>query len=76
MMDFIWYFIWAFIITVVFLVPFGACLLYCFLAIRQLSIANEENNPDKRRGAAKVIVGTVLGLVATVSLWYLVISNL
>ena len=73
-MEFLFYAI-RFLITLAFLVPLGICLLYCFIAIRQWTIGDKENNAAKRLGALKVISIALLGIIVTVVLWYYVMIS-
>jgi hypothetical protein len=65
----LWAYIYYVIITLVFLVPFGFCLLYVFISMRQWSIGVKENNAFKKRGALIAMLMAFAGIILVAVLW-------
>jgi hypothetical protein len=69
-------FIIAIVISLVMLVPFGFLLMYAVIALKQLSIGNKEDNVFKKRGAQKVFLLSIAGMLLLVFVWMLIMSKM
>lgn len=63
------------LITLVFLVPFGICIFYCGLAVRQWTIGEKENNPSKKMGAIKAFSIAFIAMLFVMALWGYVMTS-
>jgi hypothetical protein len=69
-MDFFSWFYYGGILTLVMAVPFGFCMLYLFIALRQWVIAGKENNVEKRMSAIQAFSIALTGMVLVAVIYY------
>jgi hypothetical protein len=69
-MDFYSWFYYGGILTLVMVVPFGFCVAYLFIALRQWVIADKENNAEKRVGAIQAFSIALVGVVLVALIYY------
>lgn len=69
-MDFYSWFYYGGILTLVMAVPFGFCLVYLFISLRQWVIADKENNAQKRVGAIQAFSIALVGVVLVALIYY------
>jgi hypothetical protein len=59
------------IVSLVFMVLTGFCLLYIVISIRQWTIGEKENNAEKRSGSLKALAKSIGVLVLVIAIWWL-----
>jgi hypothetical protein len=64
------------VISLVMLVPFGFLAVYAVIALKQLAIGKKEGSMYKKRGAQKVFLLSISGMLLLVFIWVLVMSKM
>jgi amino acid transporter len=58
------------------LVPFGFLVVYAVIALKQLAIGKKEDSLYKKRGARKVFLLSISGMLVVVFAWMLIMSKI
>ena len=66
----------ATVITLVMLIPFGFLVVYAVIALKQLAIGKKEDSIYKKRGAQKVFLLSISGMLLLVFVWVLIMSKM